>query len=294
MRRRLAFFTIVSVIGLSPHRVDAWSLDVHQFIMERAVDLLPAQIRPFFQKHRTFLVEHTIDPDLWRSAGFDEEPPRHFVDMDAYGEFPFAALPAEYDRAVEKYGFDFVHRNGLLPWRTTEMFGRLRRGFETASRSAYGLSDIKNFAAWTAHYVGDGHVPLHAVVNYDGEKTGQTGIHARFEGELFTRFKNRITIQPKPVVAVDDVRVFMFQTLRDSFLLAEPVLKADRDAVQGKTEYDDGYYEAFFAGAKSVLERRLNESITAVASIITAAWERAGKPAVPLEQPRQVEKVKKP
>jgi hypothetical protein len=86
----------------------------------------------------------------------------------------------------------------------------------------------------------------------------------------------------------------MSQTLRDSFQLAEPALKADRDAIKGRTEYDDGYYEAFFAAAKPILERRLNEAITAVASVITAAWEQAGKPVVPLEPTRTVQKVKKP
>jgi len=26
---------------------------------------LPAEIRPYFQKHLGFIVEHAIDPDLW-------------------------------------------------------------------------------------------------------------------------------------------------------------------------------------------------------------------------------------
>lgn len=288
-----AILVLALVLAGADPRVDGWSLEVHQFIMGRAVDLLPPPIKPFFDNNRSFLMEHTIDPDLWRNAGFEAEPPRHFVDMDAYGAFPFAALPEDYDRAVETFGVEFVERNGLLPWRASEMFGRLRRGFASISRSQYGLSDVKSFSAWTAHYVSDGYVPFHAVLNYNGQLTGQEGIHARFEGELFSRFKDRLAIQPGPLMPLKDLRSFMFQTLRDSFRLADVALKADRAASEGRAEYDDAYYEAFFAGTRDILERRIGESITAVASVIAAAWEEAGRPVVPLEVKKTVEKVKK-
>src|SRR4030095_5175209 len=49
-------------------------------------------------------VDHTIDPDLWRTAGGEAENPRHFVDMDGYGPYPFTELPHDYDAAVAKYG----------------------------------------------------------------------------------------------------------------------------------------------------------------------------------------------
>ena len=41
------------------------------------------------------------------------------------------------------------------------------------------------FSSIVSHYVSDGHVPFHAALNYDGQLTGQTGIHSRFEAELF-------------------------------------------------------------------------------------------------------------
>ena len=53
-----------------------------------------------FEKHRVAIVEHVIDPDLWRNVGFDaDESPRHFVDMDAYGPPPFKELPRDFDEA---------------------------------------------------------------------------------------------------------------------------------------------------------------------------------------------------
>src|SRR4026208_1869167 len=91
-----------------PAAAAAWGLECHNFITARAIALLPAEIRPFFEKYTTTVVEHSIDPDLWRTAGFVDEPPRHFVDMDSYGPSPFKELPRDYDAAVKRYGLEFV------------------------------------------------------------------------------------------------------------------------------------------------------------------------------------------
>ena len=108
----------------------AWGFNGHKFITERAIDLLPPEIRPFFQKFRTTIVEHSIDPDTYRTWGSTEEPPRHFLDMDAYGPFPFTDLPHDYKEAVKKRGLDFVIKNGTLPWRAEEVYGQLRDAFK--------------------------------------------------------------------------------------------------------------------------------------------------------------------
>ena len=78
----------------------------------------------------------------------------------------------------------------------------------------------------------------------------------------------------------------MFDTLLASNQLAEAVLASDRRAAEGRDSYDDAYFDAFGKDQFAALERRLNESITALASMITAAWEAAGRPALPPERPR--------
>jgi hypothetical protein len=77
----------------------------------------------------------------------------------------------------------------------------------------------------------------------------------------------------------------MFETLLSSNQLAEGVLQSDRKAAQGREFYDDGYFAAFGAEQLSVLEKRLNDSITAVAAVISGAWTQAGRPPVPEERP---------
>ncbi|NUR55596.1 MAG: hypothetical protein HOQ29_14210 [Acidobacteria bacterium] len=291
---RTSMPVVVLALALSaarPAPLHAWGFSVHRFITERAVALLPAEIRPFFDVYRTTLVEHSIDPDTYRTIGFTEEPPRHFLDMDAYGPFPFKALPHDYRQAVAARGADFVTKNGVLPWRTEEIYARLREAFKQTT--PYARDDIKLFSAVIAHYVGDAFQPFHAAVNYDGQLTGQQGIHARFETELFERAVDRLRVAPDPVQPIANVREFVFATLTDSFSFVEPILAADRAAVQGKNEYDEAYFDALLEKTRPILEKRLSQAITGVASVMAAAWVDAGKPPLPLQAPRVVRQVRR-
>jgi hypothetical protein len=291
MRRQLIFVAVLVMLVGAPGSASAWSLEVHKFIMARAIPLLPAEIRPFFQKYESPIVEHAIDPDLWRTVGWLEESPRHFVDMDAYGPYPFKELPHGYDDAVKRYGLDFVLKNGTLPWRSEEIYKKLVEAF--AQKTPYARDNIKLFTSVLAHYAADAHVPFHAALNYDGQLTGQWGIHSRFEGELFDRYQSRLQLAPVLPGAVDNPREFMFDTLTASFPLVQPVLDADKAAVAGREFYDDVYFDQFFAKVKPILEKRLSDSIADVAALIAAAWVEAGRPAVPVDVTRPPRPVRR-
>jgi hypothetical protein len=273
--RTLVFVALLLV----PVEALAWGSAAHRYITARALDLLPAPLKPFFDAHRDEIVLRSTDPDLWRSAGWEDDP-NHFMDFGVpeYGRYPFAELPREYGAAIEKFGIATLRRNGLLPWREAEEFGNLRRAMER--RGPYVATDIVLFSAVAAHYIQDAHQPLHATNNYDGALTDQRGVHARFETDLFERFRERLTIEPDPPRAILNVRDFAFDALLASYSLVPAVLDADRGAIAGRGAYDDVYFERFFAGARSVLESRLRDAITATASIITSAWEQAGRPAI--------------
>jgi hypothetical protein len=103
--------------------------------MARAIDLLPPEVKPFFDHFRQEIVIRVVDPDLWRNAGWEDEP-NHFVDfgLPSLGPPPFAGLPRDFTQAVEKFGAAEMKRIGTLPWREAEMFGHLRRGFESFTR----------------------------------------------------------------------------------------------------------------------------------------------------------------
>src|SRR5262249_31514160 len=157
----------------------AWGFAGHRLIMARAIELLPPPLKPLFDRFRDELVIRVVDPDLWRNVGWEDDP-NHFLDfgMPELGPYPFDGLPRDYSKAVEKFGMPLMKRVGLVPWREAEMFGNLRRSFEGFSReSAYATGDVVVFSAVVSHYIQDAHQPFHASNNYDGQLSGNSGIH---------------------------------------------------------------------------------------------------------------------
>jgi hypothetical protein len=285
--RRLIPIAMVFVLVV-PRPALAWGYDAHRFIMDRAIALLPAELRPLFERRRAEIVERTVDPDVWIVAGWEDERPNHFVDMDTQGAgpYPFNGLPRDYTAALAKFGAARMRLIGTLPWRTEEMYGSLVRAFGEYPRVPYAEDDIIRFSSWLAHYTGDGHVPLHAVTNYNGQLTDQVGVHSRWEATMFERYRDRLTIAPKPIAPIRNPRDYIFDQLLEDTKLVPALLQADRAAIGDRDVYDDAYYAAFFMAQRDTMEKRLDDSISAVAAMITGAWEAAGKPAIQLRQPQ--------
>ena len=80
-------------------------------------------------------------------------------------------------------------------------------------------------------------------------------------------------------------RDFIFERLIEDTRLVPGILKADLAAIGTGDVYGDAYFEAFFRSTRPVLERRLSDSVAAVAAAITGAWEAAGRPPVPVSPP---------
>ena len=100
----------------------AWGFVGHRTIMARAIDLLPVELKPFFERFRDEIVIRVVDPDLWRNVGWEDDP-NHFVDfgLPQLGPYPFAALPREYSQALDSreavvagdHGDRQCHRRGV-------------------------------------------------------------------------------------------------------------------------------------------------------------------------------------
>lgn len=298
MIRRSSAALVFVLIGalLMPTSVFAWSWEAHEFIMRRAIEILPAEMKPFFIAHRDEIVYRSIDPDLWRDAGWEEDH-NHFVNFGApeLGPYPFVAFPRDQAAALEKFGAVGLRRLGTLPWRLQEMAGNLRRAFEGFSKGS-GLAPQQTvlFSGAASHYIQDATQPLHAANNYDGQLTDQRGVHSRFELSLLERFESRLTIAPAPPKTIPSLRDFVFDTLLASYQSVDGLLKADKEAIGTKSRYDDEYFEAFFTKVKPIFERQLNLAITATASLLMTEWEQAGRPAftLPKRAPQPVQRAR--
>ena len=294
MRKAVVAVCTLALVAAVPSSAFAWGLVAHRYIMRRAIDILPPTLKPFFDRFHEEVIVRVTDPDTWRNVGWEDDP-NHFVDFGdpALGPYPFAGLPREYGAAIEKFGMRELKRLGMLPWREAEEFGNLRRAFEGFARNTpYAVSDAILFTGVASHYMQDAHQPFHATNNYDGQLTGNNGVHARFERDLVERFESRLTVNPSPPSPITNPRDAAFEILLAGYKLVDPILKADKDAIAGKDAYDAQYYEKFFSAVRPILEQRLAASITATAGMIVGAWEQAGRPVVRTEDARPVPKVR--
>jgi predicted AlkP superfamily phosphohydrolase/phosphomutase len=278
--------TVVLVaLGLlvASERVDAWGFRAHRMVNRRAIEALPEPLRALFSANADYLAEHAIDPDLWRGAGLADEGPNHFLDMDEFGDPPpdFDRLEA---RHLARFGKDAASK-GRVPWRVGEVYADLVSAFR-----ARDLPRVLERAAALGHYVADAHVPLHAVTNYDGQLTGQNGIHNRWEAALVERYQRQLeeVLGAPETRPVDDPVVAILAILRDSFAAAAKVLESDRLVATGRdlpdtTEnerYDDAYFSRLFERERGRLKERLDRASSAIASFWLQAWQEAGRPAL--------------
>ncbi len=155
-----------------------WGFYGHKKINYYSVFLLPPQMMVFYKPNIDFISEHSVDPDMRRYA-IAEEGPRHYIDIDRYGSFPYDSLPKNWNDAVAKYSEDTLMKHGIVPWWVQVMQRRLTEAFKEKN-----AVKILKLSAEIGHYLGDAHVPLHASSNHNGQHTGQHGIHGFWESRV--------------------------------------------------------------------------------------------------------------
>jgi predicted AlkP superfamily phosphohydrolase/phosphomutase len=280
-RPRLALAVLAAAAALLPARAFAWGFTAHRLVNEKAVETLPEPLRSFFQANAAYVTEHAVDPDLWRAVGQDPEP-NHFLDMDAFGPPSARAIPRDEAEHLRKHGPDAA-AEGRLPWRVGEVYRELVTAFRDRDPAR-----ILERAAVLGHYVGDAHVPLHAALNYDGQLTGQTGFHNRWESHMVERFERQLRAEviPRPAHAVGDPVQLTLDVLTESFDLSLQALASDKESTEGTDladtplddRYGDAYYSRLYERERGTLRSRLAASASLLGSLWLTAWQEAGRP----------------
>ena len=162
MKKAIRFLIPLFILLLSNYNSYCWGFYAHQKINYYAVFLLPPEMMVLYKPNISFLSEHAIDPDKRRYAVADEGP-RHYIDIDHYGAYPFESLPRKWNDAVAKFGEDSLKEYGIVPWHVQNMLRRLTDAFKEKN-----FSLIMKNSAEIGHYIADAHVPLHGHQQYSG------------------------------------------------------------------------------------------------------------------------------
>ena len=271
------------------HDTFSWGFFAHRKINEYAIFLLPPQMMHLYKPNATFISEHAIDPDKRRYA-IVEEGPRHYIDLDRYGTYPFDSLPRKWDDAIAKYTEDTLMAHGIGPWWIMVMQSRLTQAFREKNQAR-----ILKLSTELGHYIADAHVPLHAHSNYNGQLTGQKGIHGFWESrapELLADKEWDFFIGK--AIYIDNPLDFIWERVMESSLAADSVLSIEKNLTErfgadrkyafeernGKIirQYSSAFTKAYDAELNGMIERRMRQSIFAIASFWYTAWVNAGQP----------------
>lgn len=284
--KKIFFLFLVSFIY---QNCFCWGFFAHQKINYYAVFLLPPQMMVWYKPNIHFLSQHAVDPDKRRYM-IAEEGPRHYIDIDYYGSYPFNALPRKWEEAAAKFSDDTLRANGISPWWIQIMYHRLVNAFKEKESSK-----ILKLSAEIGHYIADAHVPLHANSNHNGQFTGQQGIHGFWESrvpELLADKEWSFFIGKAEYIK--NTSEFIWKRVLESAAAADTVLQFEKElnskfssdkkfAFENKNgtmvrQYSSAYCIAYNQMLKGMIERRMQQSIYAVASFWYSAWVDAGQP----------------
>jgi len=249
-----------------------WGTVGHFFINTKAVDNLPPAMSVFINAGSYFGL-HASDADT-RKGKDPTEAPKHFIDIESYAAFANLTLNLDSLRAI--YGASNVTAIGILPWATIQTYDSL-----VASLRRGAIARAESIAADLGHYVGDGHQPLHVTVNYDGQNTGNDGIHSRYETTMINTYAAKLSVTPVPAVYVANRFAYVMAYLQVSNSLADSILKADTGAKSvsgwnGSGTPPAAYTSELWNETRSLTLREMQGATVALADLWYSGWVDAG------------------
>jgi hypothetical protein len=286
-------FLLLLIAG-SISLVYAWGSWGHKHISRAAIFALPESMRPFYYNHIDFITESAVVPDLRKYVINDKmEGPRHFVDIEDFGNIPLDAFPKTTKEAYAKYDSTFLNKTGYLPWYIQNLTEKLTQAFKKKNKS-----EILFISAELSHYVADAHMPLHTSSNYDGQKTNQKGVHALWESMLPQMFGEAYNFKTEPAKYISDVTAATWSIIAQSHSLVDTLLDIEKKVRNnftienmykkdsaGKTVmfynspvFSDEYAKQFHTELNGMVEQQLRLSIYNIACFWYTAWVNGGSP----------------
>lgn len=279
--------SLAAILG-SVSTAYGWGFWAHQRINRLAVFTLPPELLGIYKENIEYLTEHAVDPDKRRYA-IDGEAAHHFIDIDHYGSYPFDNVPRYWDEAVAELTADTLEAYGVVPYHVPVVVYRLAKAFE-----AQDLNRIMKLSADLGHYVGDAHVPLHTTENYNGQLTGQKGIHGFWESRLPELFATNYDFFVGRAYLISDIQMEAWDAVLESHRLVEDVLTLEkqlsesfpsskkygyesRNSLTVRT-YSREYAQTYHELLDGMVETRMRRAILRIGAFWYTAWHLAGRP----------------
>jgi len=259
-----------------PTHAWAWGFDTHHYIAQHYSQHLPPYLDGL-QVYDAEVDSKVTLPDSRRSYT-PGEAERHYIDIDYYPEFLAGTLPHQRAAVEALYSPAIVIDVGIVPWAIEEVVGTL-----TAQFQAHQWSQVAATIADLCHYVGDANQPLHCTENYNGQLTGNSGIHSRYETTMMNSHLNELVTPPTNVTYYPSVVDAMFDMIGVSWTGVAPIMDADDDAkiASGGSTSSATYYNSLWSDLEVMTRAQVNTATVVTASCVYTAWVDAGQPPIP-------------
>ena len=152
-------------------KVLAWGYRGHRLINQQASMQLNGSFGDFLKKNKDALKWYAAVPDYIKRF-YPDEKPLHFIDTDFYDEYPFENIPLNYNDLIKEYGNEKVEKMGYAPWAIEKTCDQIVYYLKNQR-----LDEAIFYMGILGHYVSDIHNPLHTILNYDGQLSGNKGVH---------------------------------------------------------------------------------------------------------------------
>ena len=286
MKRANIIWLIIVPLALTSF-VGAWGYDGHRRINYIASKQLKGPFGQFLKNNSDPLKWYAVAPDYNKDID-SEEFHRHFIDADYYDEYPFTKIPKKYEELISLYGEEKIRKYGIAPWAINETCERIidllkKNQLEEA---IYNMGVV-------GHYIADLHMPLHTVINYNGQFSGNDGIHKRWEHRLVDEYVKKIKPVGK-IEKVEDPWSFSMKIVKESFKLHHLILEADTKARKLLTKeqadrlnsydvlsFEKPYLDSLYDDTGNLLNERMGRAVMRLASLWNYCWEQAGRPKLP-------------
>lgn len=272
--RRVAMLAAVLSPAL-PTCAWPWGAATHHYIAQNYSKHLPAEMDGL-RAYDSIVDQKVNDPDIRRPTT-PGEAPRHFIDIDNYPEFLAGAMPHDRATLEAQHGATFVEDNGIVPWAVGEVVTTLTQQFQANqwSNAATTIADL-------CHYVGDATQPLHCTRNYDGQYTGNSGIHSRYETTMMSNHIADLQTPVMPVAYYANVVDALFGIVSGSWNGVNTVLQGDNTAKAASGgSFNTTYYNSLWNSTQALTRTRVDSAAVATASFVYTAWINAGRPTIP-------------
>jgi hypothetical protein len=253
----------------------SWGYTGHEKISHEAYLSYPQEMSEFFS-WTDYLAAHASDADE-RKAWDPNEGVKHYIDIDNYQQFiNMGTIPQTLDSVINIYGYNFVYNQGVLPWATLTTFDSL-----VACMARHDWNKAKFFAADLSHYVADGHMPLHITRNYNGQYSGNSGIHSRYESTMISSYISEISYGGFDLQVIGNVNQYVFDYLYTNYTYVDSVLMADdyAQSISGNTS-SLAYKQALWDKSKGFTILLFSKASHSLAELIYNAWLLAGSPSM--------------